>query len=318
PFSFNGQEIITGFFKRKSHDVFQVEDNMLNSVLGNKIITELKNILNKNKVTVYDEKKHSGILRHVMVRTNSFNEAMLVLIINDTKVSEKIKSILKEVMDKFKEITSTYISLNDRKTNVALGYKNLLIFGEKTIKEDIDNIHFNISPTSFFQINLDQTKRLYSLAISMFENIENKKIVDAYAGTGTIGMILSKKAKKVYSIEIVESAVKDGIQTAKENNIENVQFICGDVNKELGKLIKAEKVDSIILDPPRKGIDEESLINISKVGIEEIVYISCNPSTFARDIEILEREGYKLVRVKPVDMFPQTSHIEVVGRLVKK
>lgn len=318
PFSFNGQEIITGFFKRKSHDVFQVEDNMLNSVLGNKIITELKNILNKNKVTVYDEKKHSGILRHVMVRTNSFNEAMLVLIINDTKVSEKIKSILKEVMDKFKEITSTYISLNDRKTNVALGHKNLLIFGEKTIKEDIDNIHFNISPTSFFQINLDQTKRLYSLAISMFENIENKKIVDAYAGTGTIGMILSKKAKKVYSIEIVESAVKDGIQTAKENSIENVQFICGDVNKELGKLIKAEKVDSIILDPPRKGIDEESLINISKVGIEEIVYISCNPSTFARDIEILEREGYKLVRVKPVDMFPQTSHIEVVGRLVKK
>ena len=318
PFSFNGKEIITGFFKRKSHDVFQVEDNMLNSVLGNKIITELKNILNINKITVYDEKKHSGMLRHVMVRTNSFNEAMLVLIINDKKVTEKIKSILKEVMDKFKEITSVYVSLNDRKTNVALGHKNLLIFGEKTIKEDIDNIHFNISPTSFFQINLDQTKRLYSLAISMFENIENKKIVDAYAGTGTIGMILSKKAKKVYSIEIVESAVKDGIQTAKENNINNVQFICGDVNKELGKLIKAEKVDSIILDPPRKGIDEESLINISKVGIEEIVYISCNPSTFARDIEILEREGYKLVRVKPVDMFPQTSHIEVVGRLVKK
>ncbi|WP_297433131.1 23S rRNA (uracil(1939)-C(5))-methyltransferase RlmD [uncultured Cetobacterium sp.] len=318
PFSFNGKEIITGFFKRKSHDVFQVEDNMLNSVLGNKIITELKNILNINKITVYDEKKHSGMLRHVMVRTNSFNEAMLVLIINDKKVTEKIKSILKEVMDKFKEITSVYVSLNDRKTNVALGHKNLLIFGEKTIKEDIDNIHFNISPTSFFQINLDQTKRLYSLAISMFENIENKKIVDAYAGTGTIGMILSKKAKKVYSIEIVESAVKDGIQTAKENNINNVQFICGDVNKELGKLIKAEKVDSIILDPPRKGIDEESLINISKVGIEEIVYISCNPSTFARDVEILEKEGYKLVKVKPVDMFPQTSHIEVVGRLVKK
>lgn len=318
PFSFNGKEIITGFFKRKSHNVFQVEDNMLNSVLGNKIIAELKNILNKNKVTVYDEKKHKGVLRHVMIRTNSFNEAMLVLIVNDTKVSDKIKDILKETMDKFKEITSVYVSLNDRKTNVALGQKNILVYGEKTIKEDIDNIHFNISPTSFFQINLEQTKRLYSLAINMFENIENKKIVDAYAGTGTIGMILSKKAKEVYSIEIVESAVKDGIQTAKENNIENVKFICGDVNKELGKLIKMEKVDSIILDPPRKGIDEESLINISKVGIEEIVYISCNPSTFARDIEILEKEGYRLVRVKPVDMFPQTSHIEVVGRLVKK
>lgn len=318
PFSLNGTEIITGFFKRKSHDVFQVEDNMLNSVLGNKIITELKNLLNENRVTVYDEKKHIGILRHVMVRTNSFNEAMLVLIINDTKISEKIKNILKEAMDKFKEIKSVYVSLNDRKTNVALGHKNILLYGEKTIKEDIDNIHFNISPTSFFQINLEQTKRLYSLAINMFENIEDKKIVDAYAGTGTIGMILSKKARQVYSIEIVESAVKDGIQTAKENNIENIQFICGDVNKELGKLIEKEKVDSIILDPPRKGIDEESLMNISKVGIKEIVYISCNPSTFARDVEILEKEGYKLVRVKPVDMFPQTSHIEVVGRLIKK
>ncbi|MGL5951246.1 MAG: 23S rRNA (uracil(1939)-C(5))-methyltransferase RlmD, partial [Cetobacterium sp.] len=306
------------FFKRKSHDVFQVEDNMLNSVLGNKIITELKTILNKSKVTVYDEKKHSGILRHIMVRTNSFNEAMVVLVVNDSKVTDSIKSILKELMDKVSEIASVYVSLNDRKTNVALGHKNILIFGEKTIKEDISGIHFNISPTSFFQINLEQTRRLYELAISMFENIENKRVVDAYAGTGTIGMILSKKAKQVYSIEIIESAVKDGIKTAKENKIENVEFICGDVNKELGKLIKAEAVDSIILDPPRKGIDEESLLNIAKVGIKEIVYISCNPSTFARDTEILEREGYSLVRVKPVDMFPQTSHIEVVGRLVKK
>ncbi|WP_293721092.1 23S rRNA (uracil(1939)-C(5))-methyltransferase RlmD [uncultured Cetobacterium sp.] len=318
PFSLNGKEIITGFFKRKSHDVFQVEDNMLNSVLGNKIITELKTILNNSKVSVYDEKKHSGVLRHIMVRTNSFNEAMVVLVVNDTKVTETIKNILKELMGKISEIASVYVSLNDRKTNVAIGNKNILVYGEKTIKEDISGIHFNISPTSFFQINLEQTRRLYELAISMFENIENKRIVDAYAGTGTIGMILSKKAKQVYSIEIIESAVKDGIKTAKENNISNVEFICGDVNKELGKLIKAEAVDSIILDPPRKGIDEESLLNIAKVGIKEIIYISCNPSTFARDVETLEREGYQLVRVKPVDMFPQTSHIEVVGRLVKK
>ncbi|MEG1807421.1 MAG: 23S rRNA (uracil(1939)-C(5))-methyltransferase RlmD, partial [Cetobacterium sp.] len=318
PFSLNGKEIITGFFKRKSHDVFQVEDNMLNSVLGNKLITELKELLNKNKISVYDEKNHRGLLRHVMVRTNSFGEAMVVLIVNDTKVNEELKSILTDLKNKFKEITSTYISLNNRKTNVAIGDENILLLGDKTIKEDISDIHFNISPTSFFQINLLQTRRLYDLAISMFENIENKTIVDAYAGTGTIGMILSKKAKQVYSIEIIESAVKDGIKTAKENNISNVEFICGDVNKELAKLIKVKKVDSIILDPPRKGIDEESLLNISKVGIKEIVYISCNPSTFARDIEILEKEGYELTRVKPVDMFPQTSHIEVVGRLIKK
>ncbi|MGL4997753.1 MAG: 23S rRNA (uracil(1939)-C(5))-methyltransferase RlmD [Cetobacterium sp.] len=318
PFSLNGKEIITGFFKRKSHDVFEVEDNMLNSVLGNKIITELKSILNKNKVSVYNEKNHDGLLRHVMIRTNSFNEAMLVLVVNDTKVSVIIKNILEELMKKFSEIASVYLSLNDKRTNVALGNRNILVFGSETIKEEISGIHFNISPTSFFQINLEQTKRLYDLAISMFGNIEDKIVVDAYAGTGTIGMILSKNAKKVYSIEIIESAVKDGIQTAKENEIENVEFICGDVNRELGKLIKKELIDSIILDPPRKGIEEESLLNIARVGIKEIIYISCNPSTFSRDIEILEKEGYSLVRVKPVDMFPQTSHIEVVGRLVKK
>lgn len=317
PFSYDKGEIITGFFKRKSHDVFQVEDNMLNSLLGNKVIKELKVLLNREKISVYDEKTHKGILRHVMVRTNTFNEAMVVLIINSDKVKENIEKILLELKESVKEIKSIYVSLNNKRTNVAMGNKNILLAGDKTLKEEINEIHFNISPNSFFQINVPQTKRLYDLAISTFENIENKNIIDAYAGTGTIGMILSKKAKKVYSVEIVESAVKDGKNTAKENGIKNVEFICGDVNKELEILTKDEKIDSIILDPPRKGIDEESLLSISKMDIKEIIYISCNPSTFARDIEILGREGYSLEKVKPVDMFPQTSHIEVVGRLVK-
>lgn len=318
PFSMDGKEIITGFFKRKSHDVFQVEDNILNSILGNKIIKELKKILNREKLSVYDEKNHKGLLRHVMVRTNTFNEAMLVLVVNDDKINKNIEKILLEIKEKVQEIKSVYVSLNNKRTNVALGNKNILLSGDKTIKEEINGIHFNISPTSFFQINVPQTKRLYELAINMFENIEDKNIIDAYAGTGTIGMILSKKAKQVYSIEIVESAVKDGRNTAKENEINNVEFICGDVNKELSILTKDKKIDSIILDPPRKGIDEISLLNISKTNIKEIIYISCNPSTFARDTEILEREGYSLEEIKPVDMFPQTSHIEVVGRFIKK
>lgn len=317
PFSYDKGEIITGFFKRKSHDVFQVEDNTLNSLLGNKVIKDLKVLLNRDRVSVYDESTHKGILRHVMVRTNTFNEAMVVLIINSDKVKENIEKILLELKENIKEIKSIYVSLNNKRTNIAMGNKNVLLAGDKTLKEEINEIHFNISPNSFFQINVPQTKRLYDLAISMFGNIENKNIIDAYAGTGTIGMILSKKAKKVYSVEIVESAVKDGKNTAKENGIKNVEFICGDVNKELEILTKDEKIDSIILDPPRKGIDEESLLSISKMDIKEIIYISCNPSTFARDIEILGREGYSLEKVKPVDMFPQTSHIEVVGRLVK-
>lgn len=317
PFALNKGEIITGFFKRKSHEVFQVEGNMLNSKLGNRVIERLKAILNKRKLSVYDEKTHKGLLRHIMVRTTSFNEAMVVLVINSKKIDNSVVGVLKELRKEINEIKSIYISLNNIKTNVAIGKENILIDGEKTLKEEIDGIHFNISPTSFFQINVKQTRRLYELAVSLFGNIEDKVIVDAYGGTGTIGMILSKKAKKVYSIEIVESASKDGKKTALENKISNVEFICGDVNEELKRLVKKEKIDSIIFDPPRKGVDEESLLNIANVNIEEIVYISCNPSTFARDAEILERNGYKLRKIVPVDMFPQTNHVETVALLSK-
>lgn len=318
PFSKFNNEIITGFYKRKSHDVFEVDENILNSKLGNKIIKELKVILNREKVSVYDEKTHTGILRNIMIRTNSKNQAMVVLIINSSKVEKRYKDILMELKNKISEIVSIYISLNNKKTNVALGDKNIFIWGEKVLQEEIEGIHFNISPKSFFQINLPQTKKLYKIGIEAFKDIESKNIVDAYSGTGTIAMILSKKAKKVYAIELVESATKDGEKTASENNISNIEFINGDVEIKLDELIKSGKeIDAIIFDPPRKGIDENSLIATAKKNIKELVYISCNPSTFARDAEILSRYGYKIDSVQPVDMFPGTSHIEVVGRFYK-
>ena len=316
PFALDkNKKIVTGMFKRKSHEVFEVGENILSSNFANKIINNVKKLLNKNKISVYKEKEHKGILRHIMVRTNSANEAMLVLIINSKKVPKDVEEFLKGVYENTEEIKSVYVSLNNEITNVALGKENIHLFGEKYIKENINGINFNISPDSFFQINVNQTKKLYEMGISFFDNIENKYIVDAFSGTGTIGMILSKKAEKVYSIEIVKSAVKDGIRTAKENNIENIEFITGDVNKELLNLIeKGKRVDSVIFDPPRKGIEEESLIKLAGHKIEEIVYISCNPSTFARDSKILINEGYKLEKIQPVDMFPQTSHIEVIGK----
>lgn len=250
-----------------------------------------------------------------MVRSNSKNEAMLVLIINAKKVPKEIENFLKYVYENIEEVKSVYVSLNSEITNVALGKENIHLFGEKYIKESIKGINFNISPNSFFQINVNQTKKLYDIGISFFDNIENKYVADAFSGTGTIGMILSKNAEKVYSIEIVRAAVKDGIRTAAENNIENMEFITGDVNKELLNLIEnGKRVDAVIFDPPRKGIDGDSLIKLARHNIEEIVYISCNPSTFARDSKILIEHGYKLEKIQPVDMFPQTSHIEVVGK----
>lgn len=318
PFSNYKGKIITGFFKRKSHDVFEVEENILNSKLANVIIKKLKELLNKTKIPVYDEKIHLGLLRNIMIRTNSKNEAMIVLIINANKINDELKNILLILKDEFKEIKSIYFSSNTKKTNTLLGEKNTLIWGEKFIQESIDGISFYISPTSFFQINLEQTKKLYSRAISMFSNIENKYIVDAYSGTGTIAMILAKKAKKVYSIEIVKSASEDGKRTAAENNIKNIEFINGAVEDKLIELVKNKKtIDTIIFDPPRKGLESTIIDRVAELSLPEVVYISCNPSTLARDIKLFSEKGYELKKLEAVDMFPQTSHIECIALLSK-
>ena len=318
PFSVYGNKIITGFFKRKSHEVFEVDENILNSKLGNRIIKELKEILNKNKISVYNEITHKGLLRNVMIRTNSNNEAMLVLIINSNKITENIKNLLFRLREKIEEIKSIYISLNSKKTNTVIGEKNIFIYGEESIKENLNGIEFHISPTSFFQINVKQAKRLYDIAINFFDNIDDKYIVDAYSGTGTIGMIMAKKAKKVYAIEIVKSASEDGEKTAKENGIENIEFINGSVEKELVNLINANKrIDTIIFDPPRKGLEASIIDKVAELNLKGVVYISCNPSTFARDVKLFSEKGYTLRKLQAVDMFPQTSHIETVALLSK-
>jgi len=317
PFGRKKGKIISGFFKRKSHEIFEVEENILQSKLANRIIFRIKELLNEAKISVYNEKTHKGILRHIMVRTTTFDEAMVVLIIKG-KIDEKIKNILKTLYEEIENIKSVYVSINNKRTNFALGEKNIHLLGEKYIKEELEGIKFNISPTSFFQINIEQTKKLYKTAISYFDNINNKNIVDAYSGTGTIAMILSKAAKKVYAIELIESATKDGIKTSKENGITNIEFINGKAEEKLIELLEeGHSIDGIIFDPPRKGIASNILEKLSETNISEVVYISCNPSTFARDAELLEGYGYKLKKVCPVDMFPNTSHIEVIGKFKK-
>lgn len=316
PFSFFNGKILTGFYKKKSHEIFEAKENWLQDLEMEEILVYLKNLLNTKNTRVYDEKSHKGILRHIMIRKNSFNELMIVLVVN-SKVTEELKEIILNVYNKFPKIKSAYISINREKTNVALGKENVLIIGDKFIKEELFDIHFNISPRSFFQINREQTMKLYSKALEYFDDIENKVLVDAYSGTGTIAMLLSKKAKKVYGIEYVEEATKDAISTAKENNIKNVEFINGKVEDKLSYLIKKGiSLDGIIFDPPRKGIEEKILLEIAEKKIKEIVYVSCNPSTFARDVKILSEFGYKLKKVQPIDMFPLTNHIELVGQII--
>lgn len=318
PFAKEKGKIITGFFQRRSHEVFEVEKNILNSRLGNSIIEVFKHLANEKKLSVYDEKKHSGLLRNIMVRTNSFGEAMLVLIIHAKELPKDLKEPLLRMSEHFQEIKSIYVSFNTKKSNIVLGEKNLCVWGKKSIREELFGIQFHISPNSFFQINFSQTKHLYEKALSLISNIENKSVVDAYSGTGTIGMLLSKQAKQVYAIEIVEAASKDGARTAKENEISNIDFICGPVEMELGRLLEAGKeIDVIVFDPPRKGIEEAILRKVAEMQVPEIVYISCNASTLARDLRIMAEYEYQIGKIQPFDMFPQTSHVESVAMLVR-
>lgn len=314
PFSFQKNKIISGFYSKKSHNVFEVEKNILNSELANEIINKLKIFLNEEKISVYDERKHRGLLRNVMLRTNSKNEAMLALIINDNKINDKLKNILEKIYDEVEELKSVYVSFNTKKANTLLGDKNILIKGQKIIEEEIENIKFQISPTSFFQINLEQAKKLYGLALSYIDNIRDKNLVDAYSGTGTIAMLLAKEAKKVFAIEYVISATKDGIKAAEYNNIKNIDFINGKVELELNNILKkGEKIDAIVFDPPRKGLEANIIDEVAAANIKEIIYISCNPSTFARDLKLLSSKGYVLKKLEAVDMFPQTAHVECIA-----
>lgn len=317
PFGKKDGRIITGFYKRKSHDIFETEENWLQGIDVQEVLKEIKLQFNKQKLGVYNEKRHEGLLRHIMIRKNTQGHLMIAVVIKG-KENSKLKFALKKVIEKYKNIKSVYISINNKRGNFAMGRENILFYGEEYLKEELFGINFNISPLSFFQINIEQTKKLYSLGVDYFENIQDKVIVDAYSGTGTIAMLLAKKAKKVYGIEYIESATKDAIKTAKENGITNVSFVNGKVEEKIHTLLEeGERVEGIIFDPPRKGIEESVLKSVAKSGIKEIVYISCNPSTFARDMNILSQYGYKLDKVQPVDMFPQTNHIELVSRITK-
>ena len=216
-------------------------------------------------------------------------------------------------------LKSVIQNINSKKTNVILGDKNKTLWGEGTITDYISEFKFNISPMSFFQINPIQTEILYNKTLEYADLSGNEIVFDAYCGTGTISLFLSQKAKKVYGVEIVPEAIEDAKKNALQNNIANVEFLVGESEKVIPQLIdKGIKADVVVVDPPRKGCERSLLEAISKMQPKKIVYVSCDPATLARDLGILKELGYKTVEIQPVDMFPQTSHVECVVLIERK
>ena len=314
-------ELKIGFFAQRSHDIINMEQCLIQDEIADKVVALTRqwikeyNIKPYNIDGKYDEK---GILRHIMIRRGfTTNEVMVVIVTNGSKLPYK-EEFIKLISENIEGIKSIIQNINSKPTNVILGLENNTLWGEDTISDYIGDFKFNISPLSFFQVNPTQTEVLYGKALEYADLNGGETVFDAYCGTGTITLFLSQKAKKVYGVEIIPQAIENAKVNAKENNIDNVEFFVGEAEEIIPDLINTGvAADVVVVDPPRKGCDKALLDSITNINAKRIVYVSCDPSTLARDLAILEQNGYKTIEVQPVDMFPHTAHIEAVVKLTK-
>ena len=309
---------VIGFYKKKSHDIIPTDQCIIQHDVNDKIIKIIQTYIRAYKVSVYDEKTHTGVLRHLVTKVGfSSKEVMVVLVANGRKLPylNELASVLKENIPGFKTLV---VNVNREKTNVILGNENRVIYGDGKINDNIGDLVFEISPLSFFQVNPVQTEVLYNKALEYAALGENDTVFDIYCGIGTISLFLAQRAKKVYGIEIVEEAIKDAKRNAEINNLDNVEFYVGKAEDVVPKMYKqGKRANVVVVDPPRKGCDEKVLDTIVSMQPDRVVYVSCNPSTLARDLAYLNEKGYKCLEVQPVDMFPHSVHIENVALIVK-
>ena len=304
-----------GCYAKGTHKVIDIDSCLIQRPQNDEILQATKRVLQKFKVPVYDEDSHRGVIRHVMGRVGADNETMLVLVTATEKLPNE-KSIVKALRNELPTITSIQQNIQKQHNNVILGRETKILCGKRTIVDKIDTFKFNISARSFFQVNTEQAEKLYKTVLEYADLKKQEIVVDVYCGTGTITLFLARRAKFAYGIEIVSSAIADAKLNARVNNIRNVEFIVGDANIKLPKLWI--NPDVIVIDPPRAGCDESVLKTISKMNPSKIIYVSCNPATLARDISILEMSDFKVEKIQPVDLFPQTSHIESVSLLKRR
>lgn len=307
---------VIGFYKKKSHDLISTDECIIQHEVNDKIIKIIKTYIRAYNVSIYDEKTHKGLLRHLVTKVGfTTGEVMIVLVANGKKLPylKELASVLKENIPGFKTLV---VNVNTQKTNVILGKENIVAYGDGMIRDYIGELVFEISPLSFFQVNPLQTEVLYNKALEYANLGENDTVFDIYCGIGTISLFLDQKAKKVYGIEIVEDAIKDAKRNAKINNMDNVEFYVGKAEEVVPKMYKeGKRANVVVVDPPRKGCDEKVLDTIVSMEPDRVVYVSCNPSTLARDLAYLNERGYKCHEIQPVDMFPHSVHVENVAWL---
>ena len=311
-----GKNLQIGCYARGSHKIIDTRSCFIQNAGNDKILAAVRKVAAKFNLQPYDEDTHKGFLRHVMGRVGSDGELMIVLV-TATKNFPNEKNFVRALIKELPEVTSIQQNIQTFRNNVILGRDTKILFGKPTIHDKIGRLKFNISARSFFQVNTAQAEILYKTALDFANLRGNETIIDAYCGTGTIGLFMAKKTRKVIGVEVVSSAISDAIKNARENKIRNAEFIVGDAVKILPRIFDSVYAEVVIVDPPRAGCDKKVLETFAAMKPEKIIYVSCNPATLARDLKILDALGYGTKKIQPVDMFPFTSHVESVTQIFR-
>ncbi len=319
PFQMHQGRLIYGFYKPRSHDIIQMDECLIQNKYSNDVLKTLAELFEKYEVKMYDEKSHQGNLRHVVTRYGYATNEFMIIFVTKNKRFKQVKPLIDELLEIHPEITTVVQNVNAAKTNVILGDEEYVLFGNGYIMDRLNNIDFHISSKSFYQVNPPQTEVLYGKAIELAELSEDSVVFDMYSGIGTIGLTVAPHVLSVYGVEINASAVEDAKKNAYINKIDNALFECGDVAEVTEKWMNdGIQPNVVFIDPPRKGCSKEFIELLGKMNPEKIVYISCDVSTQARDVALLKELGYTTNAVQPVDLFPQTYHIESVLVLKKE
>ena len=315
-----GGKIISGIYQSKTKGIAAVDSCLTEDKKADEIIVTVRELMKSLKLTVYDRAEDAGFLRHVLVRRAFKTGEIMVVLSSATPVFPKKNVFIKELLKAHPQITTIIQNIADDKTEtLVLGEREIVLFGNGYIEDVLCGCRFRISSKSFYQINPVQTEVLYKKAIEFAELTGNETVIDAYCGIGTLGIIASKKAKKVISVELNNQAFKDAIVNSKLNNSKNVRFYNDDATEFMSKMAdEGMKADVLVMDPPRAGATKEFTESAVKLSPSRIVYVSCNPETQERDLTWFTKNGYKVMKIQPVDMFPHTKHVESVVLITRK
>lgn len=309
-------QIVAGVYEKKTHDVVDIESCLIENEEADAIIRDIKGMLRSFRIKTYDEDTGYGLLRHVLVRKGFHSGQIMVVVVLASPILPSKNNFVKALRKLHPDISTVVINVNDRRTSMVLGERNITVYGKGYIEDELCGCRFRISPTSFYQVNPKQTELLYQKAIEYAGLTGKETVIDAYCGTGTIGLIASRSAKKVIGVELNRDAISDAITNAKRNDIHNVRFYHEDAGKFMVDMAaRGEKADVVIMDPPRTGSDEAFLSSVIKLAPKKVVYVSCGPETLARDLKYLTKHGYRMEACTPYDMFPFTRHVESVTTL---